>query len=145
MLEGVIIASVINILFNVVIFIICLNTFKRYKDLGEHIVDYDLHCIKSRKKYKKNLYSIIFNFNNQRQFMVISQNTYERLKIKEDKHVAVFAREYAKRIYSPSFEKYDFSFEKIDWNQKDYKECLSFLICSVIVFEFLIITIGFQL
>lgn len=76
--------------------------------------------------------------------MVITEKEYTGLCMNSTGEIYVYVRQFPNQFLNPGFEKYEFSFQELDWHERDVKRCFKAFLFMLITFEAIICMIAME-
>lgn len=137
------VCTLINLLANLLLYFILLGMYRQHESLGWQKIRFRVRTYRLHRR-RRNIYIMDIYFRGSEYMRTISKEEYIELSRNQEGSIMAYVREFRKIYLNPDFEKYEFSLQEIDWNQKDRSKCLKSLIASFMVFEFLICIMIFQ-
>lgn len=136
---GIIIFSIFNLLFCIILHVVLYNISQNYTDLGKQKVKFELNVISLKRSL---VYTMTILYDNQYILQTISKEIYENLL--DFEYTTVYIRKYNSKFHLHGA-KYEFRLYETDWHTFDKKTMIKSFYFMFIILEFLIIVIGLQL
>lgn len=117
MMTGIMIWTVANVVFSLSVMFIMIYLYGKAVDQGWQKTSFSLSRIKMRRGIRRCMYGITICYGGKACF---------------------------NQFLNPDFEKYEFSFQELDWHERDKKRCFKTFLFMLITFESILCMIAFE-